>query len=144
MKVAEKVYVTKCFRFEASHHLINYKGKCSNLHGHSYKLEVTASGNILSFEDEPLFSPEKCVATDGMVLDFSKIKSLVNEVIIDRYDHSNLNNYFKNPTAEVMAVEIYSILNECFLSGYCGRGINLESVKLWETEDSYAEYKGGR
>lgn len=118
--------VTKIFEFEACHHLPHYDGACHNLHGHSYKLEVTVGGTPIKDENNP-----KC----GMILDFKDLKALVKKVAVDKYDHSNLNDYFPNPTAEIMvkqiAVDIMTGLPE---HAY------LVSCKLWETSTSYAEW----
>lgn len=118
--------VTKLFEFEACHHLPHYDGACHNIHGHSYKLEVTVGGQIVTDEKDP-----KC----GMILDFKDLKAIVKEVAVNKYDHSNLNNFFPNPTAEIMvkqiAVDIMSKLPS---------GVFLVSCKLWETSTSYAEW----
>ena len=120
------VTVTKKFEFEACHHLPFYKGACSRLHGHSYKLEVTGSGSVSKDETDP-----KC----GMIMDFKDLKALVKEEVIDKYDHKDLNEFFDNPTAEIMvkqmAVDIMSKLP---------KGVFLVSCKLWETSTSYAEW----
>lgn len=128
-----KVYVTKRMSFEACHHLENYDGKCSRNHGHSYKLEVTFVGGI----DTSVINCNT-QATDAMVLDFSEIKKLISEMVIDQYDHMDLNHYFYQPTAEVMAVSIFDTIQKAIgKSDY-----SVYSVKLWETADSYAEYRG--
>ena len=116
-----KISVTKCFGFEAAHHLPNYKGACSRLHGHSYKLQVTVSGSV----DE----------VTGMVIDFNILKSIVKERVVDKYDHQLLNDFFVNPTAENMVQRIFEDLNIAFTHF----GLTVESVKLWETESSFAE-----
>lgn len=121
--------VTKIFEFEACHRLPNYEGACHNLHGHSYKLEVTVGGNIIRDANNP-----KC----GMILDFKDLKKIVKEVAIDKYDHSNLNDFFPNPTAEIMVEQIANdILSRLgpILNCY------LVSCKLWETSTSYAEFR---
>ena len=118
--------VTKLFEFEACHHLPHYDGACHNLHGHSYKLEVTVSGQVSKNENDP-----KC----GMIIDFKDLKAIVKSVAVDKYDHSNLNEFFPNPTAEIMvkqiAVDIMSKLPQ---------EVYLMSCKLWETSTSYAEW----
>lgn len=119
-----KVSVTKCFGFEASHYLPNYDGACSRLHGHSYKLQVTVSGSV----DE----------ATGMILDFTVLKAIVKEYVVDKYDHRYLNDFFSNPTAENMVQHIFRELRVRFNT----MGLSLESVKLWETESSFAECKG--
>ena len=120
------IVVTKLFEFEACHHLPHYDGACHNLHGHSYKLEVTVSGQVSKNENDP-----KC----GMIIDFKDLKAIVKSVAVDKYDHSNLNEFFPNPTAEIMvkqiAVDIMSKLPQ---------GVYLMSCKLWETSTSYAEW----
>ena len=116
-----KVSVTKSFGFEASHFLPNYVGACNRLHGHSYKLQVTVSGSV----DE----------ATGMILDFNVLKSVVKKEVVDKYDHMHLNDFFTNPTAEFMVQHIFRELSIKF----CKMGLTLESVKLWETENSFAE-----
>ena len=121
------ITVTKVFMFEASHRLPYYEGACHNLHGHSYKLEVTIGGNVNSDPSNP-----KC----GMIMDFKDLKKIVDEVAVDRYDHSYLNDFFPNPTAEIMVNKIASDIQEKL-----PQGISLVSCKLWETSSSYAEYR---
>lgn len=131
-----KVRVTKRSTFEACHSLPRYDGKCSRLHGHSYKLEVTVSGVI---DYEHMRDCEKSDrSVEAMVLDFSYLKSVIDKYVIDKLDHSNLNDWFDYPTAEIMTVWIYKTLSPFF-----NRATTvIESVKLWETEDSYSEYRG--
>lgn len=124
-----KVYVTKEFEFEAAHHLINYDGPCANIHGHSYKLQVTVSGDINIFETK--------YATDCMVMDFKDLKNIVKTAIIDTHDHGDLNKIYSNPTAEIMVVGMFHNLKE-----WLPKDVHLESVKLWETSTSFAEYRG--
>ena len=124
-----KVYLTKEFEFEAAHHLINYDGPCANVHGHSYKLQVTVSGSTNVFETE--------YATDCMVLDFKDLKSIVKTVIIDTHDHADLNKLYSNPTAEIMVISMFDVIR-----AWLPKDVKLESVKLWETSTSFAEYRG--
>ena len=127
------ILVTKIFGFEACHHLPNYDGKCKNPHGHSYKLEVTVFGDI---------NKEKGHPKEGMLIDFSVLKSIVNEKVVNRYDHQDLNQFFEIPTAELMVEKIaYDLIPALPL------GVYLKSCKLWETSTSYAEWNcldGGR
>ena len=117
--------VTRYFSFEAAHFLPNYNGACSNLHGHSYKLHVTVSGCV----DE----------VTGMVLDFKILNNIVQHSVVGKYDHKLLNDFFRLPTAENMANKIFKDLEIEFSK----LGLVLDSVKLWETENSYAECKRG-
>ena len=120
-----RVSVTKRFTFEASHNLINYEGACSKLHGHSYKLYVTVSG-IVYTNSESSF--------DSMVMDFKELKSLIDKEIVGKLDHAYLNDFYTQPTAEIMAVDIFDRISKA-LPLDC----TLEKVRLYETEDSYAE-----
>ena len=128
-----KVYVTKRASFEAAHHLNNYDGKCSYTHGHSYKLEVTFVGGV-DLKDAESYK----YATEAMVCDFSFLKKLIKEEVLDKYDHHDLNMFFDQPTAEVMSIQIFEDLK----SRIGNSNFSVYSVKLWETEDSYAEYRG--
>ena len=126
-----RVKVTKKFSFEACHYLPNHKGLCHNLHGHSYEGEITLSGNICKDASSEEY---------GMITDFKKIKKLVDDLVISKLDHSYLNDTFKNPTAENMAIAIFRAVEEIVSEGkFFREGVTLESVKLWETRDSYAE-----
>ena len=102
-------------------------GKCNNAnyHGHNYDLEVRLSGEV-----DPV---------TGYLYDLSDLATLIKKEIEDRYDHKNLNldcPEFKdqNPTAELIAYEIWKILREHIDTKY-----DL-GVKLWETARNYVEY----
>jgi 6-pyruvoyltetrahydropterin/6-carboxytetrahydropterin synthase len=111
--------VTKKFTFDSAHKLINYKGKCKNLHGHTYSLYVTIEGEV----DKK----------SGMVIDFNLIKSTVNEKVIDILDHQMLNEIVKQPTAENLAIWIWSQIEG---------EVDIYEIKLWETPDSFVSFKG--
>lgn len=74
-----KIRITKEFHFEMSHCLNNYKGACKNIHGHSYKLFITLRG-------EQIQDPSS--SSYGMLMDFTDLKSIVKQNILDIYDHS--------------------------------------------------------
>jgi len=116
--------VTKVFTFDSAHNLINYNGKCENLHGHTYKLEITVEGK-----------PDK----DGIVIDFVKLKEIVDKLIIQKLDHQYLNDVLKfNTTSENIVVWIWNILeNPLHTESY-----QLSMIRLWETATSYVEYTG--
>ncbi len=133
------VYVTKREVFSASHRLYNESysdeenekvfGKCSNPngHGHNYVLEVVVAG-----EPDP---------KTGYVIDLKLLKKIVKENVIRKVDHKNLNldvDFMKGviPTAENIAVSIWGQLKDKIPSG------KLYSIKLYETENNYIEYKG--
>jgi len=111
-----KLSVTKIFHFEAAHHLPGYFGPCKNVHGHSYRLEVTATGTI-----DP---------TSGMLIDFTELGKLVKP-LLERYDHCDLNNFFPMPTAENMLLSFWETLHR--------REPRISSLRLYETASSFAE-----
>ncbi|HUP87039.1 MAG TPA: 6-carboxytetrahydropterin synthase QueD [Acidimicrobiales bacterium] len=108
--------VTRCFTFEAAHQLPWHAGKCRNLHGHSYRLEVTVAGPV---------------GDQGIVVDFAEIKRVVERDVIDVYDHRYLNDLVDNPTAEVLAAEIWKTVEAADLA--------VSRIRLWETPDSFVE-----
>lgn len=89
MSLHQTVRVTKSFTFEMAHALLGYDGECRNIHGHSYKLYVTLRGKPLHQEGHP---------NDGMVMDFSLLKKLVNAHVLDKYDHALVLNGYTAPT----------------------------------------------
>lgn len=126
--------VCKIFTFDAAHKLPNYDGMCAQLHGHTYKLEVIVDGDVS--------------VDTGMVIDFSKLSWIVKSRIIDRLDHTYLNDFIENPTAEKLAEKIHDILSDEFVDNKDINGnyvypliISL-SVRLWETPTSWVEYDG--
>lgn len=77
--IMTKVRLTKIFTFEMAHALLNYEGKCKNIHGHSYKLEVTVIGIPMNQSGH---------ASDGLLIDFGDLKKIVNKAVIDEFDHT--------------------------------------------------------
>ncbi|MGH9063517.1 MAG: 6-carboxytetrahydropterin synthase QueD [Acidimicrobiales bacterium] len=111
-----RVRVTKAFSFEAAHRLPWHPGKCRELHGHHYRFEVTVEGPV---------------GPDGVVVDFDELATRVGEHIVARYDHRFLNELLDNPTAELLAAEIWKSLE--------ADGLTLARLRLWETPDSSVE-----
>lgn len=112
--------ITKEFTFSAAHKLPKYNGNCKNLHGHTYKLQVTLEG-----------TPD---SESGMIIDFHDLSSTVKEKVMKQLDHSYLNDTIENPTAENIVIYIWKILKPEFN--------NLHELKLWETETSFVTYRG--
>lgn len=120
----KRVLVTKEFSFDAAHHLYAYNGKCVGLHGHTYRLLVTVSA----------------VPDDiGLAIDFSDLKRIVKQCVVDRLDHQYLNAVLPpmNTTAENMVVWIYEQIASALETE--GFQIRMERVLLWETPTSCAE-----
>ncbi len=103
------------FYFDAAHFIPHYKGKCEQLHGHTYRLEVVIEGGVKK---------------DGMVIDFAKLKEIVETQVLEKLDHRSLNELFENPTAENIlewiAQQLKSYLPLC-------------SLKLWEGQGKWVE-----
>jgi 6-pyruvoyltetrahydropterin/6-carboxytetrahydropterin synthase len=116
-----RTQVTRTFTFDAAHQLPWHTGKCRNLHGHTYRLEVTVEGPLNE---------------DGIVIDFSDLAKVVRSTITDRYDHRYLNDFFENPTAEMLALGFFKELE--------AEGLPLSQVTLWETPTSSATVEGER
>lgn len=149
-----KIRSTKTFTFAMAHLLSGHKGLCKNLHGHNYKMEVTAvaQGDNAVKESGP---------AEGMVVDFKDLKQFVNVVVVDPLDHATmiwqdsedpfehalLDLLFKHgkkvavvayrPTAENMAADFMSKLNSVLNDA--GAEYRIEKIKLWETDSSYSE-----
>ncbi len=141
------IRITKQFSFETGHALYGYDGKCKNVHGHSYKLSVTVIGNPIADNTNVKF---------GMVIDFSDLKKIVKEEIVDIFDHATvfnettphieLANELKQRGHHVILVD-YQPTSENMVSDFAGKikrrlpaGIKLHSLKLQETETSFAEW----
>ena len=97
-------------KISAAHYLPEYEGKCSQLHGHTWKIEVWLHGEIQS---------------NGMVVDFREVKD-----VIDALDHKCLNDILPNPTAENLAMYLLKRVPCC------------RKVRVWESDDAYAEVSG--
>lgn len=141
------IRITKQFSFETGHALYGYDGKCRNVHGHSYKLSVTVIGTPISDTEN---------VKHGMVIDFGDLKKIVKEEIVNVFDHATVFN--KNtphvelakelekrghnvllvdyqPTSEMMIIDFSEKIKKRL-----PRNIQLHSLKLRETESSYAEW----
>ena len=139
-----KVRITKEFKFEMAHALHGYDGLCANIHGHSYRLWVTVRGDV---KKEPTHTK------DGMVMDFTDIKSIIKPTIIKKYDHSlvlNANSPHANldlsafdkvyylpyqPTSENLVSDFANSITSLLPSN-----VELLKVVLSETSTSFAEW----
>jgi 6-pyruvoyltetrahydropterin/6-carboxytetrahydropterin synthase len=142
-----KIRITKQFTFETAHALYGYDGKCKNIHGHSYKLDVTVIG-------EPIadINNVKC----GMVIDFGDLKKIVKSEVVDTMDHAILLNKetpHLNLAKDLMAsghdvvLVDYQPTSENMVADFAQRiskrldpSLSLHSLKLRETETAFAEW----
>lgn len=115
--------LTKDFKFDAAHNLIHYHGKCEKLHGHTYKLRVVLEGQ-----------PD----SEGMIMDFVELSSIVKEKIISRLDHSYINEIISQPSAENIALWVWSELEKFLTRENC----KLYEIHIWETATSRVIYNG--
>lgn len=141
------IRITKQFNFETGHALYGYDGKCKNVHGHSYKLSVTVIGKPITDNSKVKY---------GMVIDFSDLKKIVKEEIVDVFDHATVFNQNTphielakelkqrdhhvilvdyQPTSEMMVIDFASKIKKRL-----PENIDLFSLRLQETETSFAEW----
>ncbi|TMM59114.1 6-carboxytetrahydropterin synthase [Maribacter algarum] len=141
------IRITKQFNFETGHALYGYDGKCRNVHGHSYKLSVTVIGTPITDTSHVKL---------GMVIDFSDLKKIVKEEIVDQFDHATVFN--KNTPHIELAKELTERGHNVILANYqptsenmvidfadkikarLPQNITLHSLKLQETDTSFAEW----
>jgi 6-pyruvoyltetrahydropterin/6-carboxytetrahydropterin synthase len=109
------ISVVRRYRFDAAHRLAWHPGKCRQLHGHSYVLEVELAGPL---DDR------------GIVMDFAEVDKVVDATVLrgpNGLDHADLNERLSNPTAELVAVLVGERLDAA--------GLPWTRLRLWETED---------
>ncbi|MBQ0033492.1 MAG: 6-carboxytetrahydropterin synthase QueD [bacterium] len=131
--------VTKTVRFDAAHILSDHAGLCKNLHGHTYRVDVSVAQD----------------ADADMVIDFKELKKIANEVICDRFDHAFIYNTASEGESEIAAVvekngmrtvaipfrSTSENLAKMFYNDLKVRIPGLSSVKVWETADNSAEFR---
>ena len=141
------VRITKEFKFEAGHALFGHDGLCKNVHGHSYKLSVTLIGQPIEDKSNVKF---------GMVMDFSDLKKIVNELVVKPFDHATILNINSphleladnmeqwghkivrvsyQPTSEKMVIDFAEKIGVALPSH-----LKLHHLILRETETCYAEW----
>lgn len=140
------IRITKIFHFEMAHALYGYDGPCKNIHGHSYQLSVTVVGKVEN---------DKKDSKQGMVVDFSVLKNIVDKLIVKELDHAlvlneysphkkmlNDNSMFEKivltkfqPTCENLLIDFAMIIKKNL-----PKNIKLHHLQLRETPSSYAEW----
>ena len=141
--------VTRRLEFDAGHRIPDHRSQCRHLHGHRYALEITLEGNVIEQSGDP---------ANGMVMDFSEIKSLAEQHLVDLWDHSFLVyagdtaivEFLKTipghktvildrvPTAENLARIAFERLDAVYRDTY-GNHLRLEQVRLYETPNCWAD-----
>tara|TARA_B100000768_G_scaffold44447_1_gene43216 strand:- start:1004 stop:2146 length:1143 start_codon:yes stop_codon:yes gene_type:complete len=119
-----KASITKKLVFDSAHYITDHEGKCKNLHGGRYDIEISIKDRI-----DPM---------TGFVIDYSLIKNITKNLVINKFDHKTLNltcpELSWRSSTEFLAIVIWEILIE-YLP-------NLKKIKIYETETSYCEFKG--
>ncbi|MDP1633470.1 MAG: 6-carboxytetrahydropterin synthase QueD [Gallionellaceae bacterium] len=141
--------ITRRLEFDAGHRIPNHSSQCKHLHGHRYAIEITLSGDIITTQG---------VSEEGMVMDFSDVKRIAKERVVDGWDHAFLVYRgdkavldFLNtlpdhktvvldaiPTAENLARIAFDLLHEAYRDTY-GNHLKLERVRLFETPNNWAD-----
>jgi 6-pyruvoyltetrahydropterin/6-carboxytetrahydropterin synthase len=141
--------ITRRLEFDAGHRIPNHNSQCRHLHGHRYALEITLSGDLIEMEG---------ASEQGMVMDFSEVKSIANEILVSKWDHAFLAYQGDRavvdflatlpehktvilkviPTAENLAAEAFRILDAAYLNTF-GNQLRLERVRIYETPNNWAD-----
>ncbi len=141
--------ITRKLEFDAGHRIPDHKSQCRNLHGHRYTLEITLTGDVIDLEGN---------SDNGMIMDFSDVKTLAKQHLVDVWDHAVL-VYEKDdrvreflaslpdhktvvidciPTVENLARVAFNILKTVF-TDRSGTGLRLHKLVLHETPNCWAE-----
>ena len=141
--------ITRRLEFDAGHRIPNHQGQCRHVHGHRYQLEVTLQGEINQNGGD---------SEEGMVMDFGLIKQIIQQIIIDPWDHSffvantdqalidflgSIPNHKTTilqgvPTAENLAKIAFELLAPVFQEKY-GKSLRLKQLRLYETPNCWAD-----
>lgn len=141
--------ITRRIEFDAGHRIPDHRSQCRHLHGHRYAIEITLSGAILEAAGEP---------ENGMVMDFSRVKQLAKEHVVDAWDHAFLAHRGDQaiveflaslpehktvlldavPTAENLARIAFATLDPVYHASY-GNQLRLERVRIYETPNCWAD-----
>ncbi|UXC34623.1 6-carboxytetrahydropterin synthase QueD [Cupriavidus gilardii] len=145
----KQVSITRRLEFDAGHRIPNHGGQCRNIHGHRYRLDLTLSGEVLHREG---------AADEGMIPDFSDIKALANQHLVDKWDHAFLIHRGDTalleflcgmeghktvvldaiPTVENLAQIAFDMLAPVFKDCF-GHHLQLTRLVLFETPNCWAE-----
>jgi len=141
--------ITRKLEFDAGHRIPDHKSQCRNLHGHRYTLEITLVGEVIQAEGN---------SDNGMIMDFSDIKALAKEYLVDVWDHAfivyekddKVREFLSSlpghktvvidriPTVENLAQVAFGILKAAYTDRF-GTGLHLHKLVLHETPNCWAE-----
>jgi 6-pyruvoyltetrahydropterin/6-carboxytetrahydropterin synthase len=141
--------ITRRLEFDAGHRIPNHNSQCRHLHGHRYAIEITLSGDIITQEG---------LSEQGMVMDFSDVKHIAKERVVDAWDHAFLVyrgdeqvlNFLNTmpghktiildvvPTAENLAQVAFKLLDHAYRDTY-NNNLTLQRVRLYETPNNWAD-----
>jgi 6-pyruvoyltetrahydropterin/6-carboxytetrahydropterin synthase len=141
--------ITRRLEFDAGHRIPDHLSQCRHLHGHRYAIEITLCGLVIDSQGTP---------ENGMVMDFSRVKKLARETVVDRWDHGFLVFEGDNeivsllaaipdhktvildavPTAENLARIAFRLLDTVYKDTY-GNQLELEQVRIYETPNCWAD-----
>lgn len=141
--------ITRRLEFDAGHRIPDHKSQCRHLHGHRYAIEITLSGDVIRQDGN---------AANGMVMDFSEVKALARQHVVDVWDHAFLVyagdamvlDFLRSipdhrtvvldcvPTAENLAAMAFRILDPVYRDTY-GNQLRLAQVRLYETPNCWAD-----
>ena len=141
--------ITRRLEFDAGHRIPDHQSHCRHLHGHRYVIEITLTGEVIQANGQPM---------NGMVMDFSEVKSLALASLVDSWDHAfivycgdtAIVEFLKTipdhktvvldvvPTAENLAAIAFAKLDAVYRDRY-GNHLQLERIRLYETPNCWAD-----
>ncbi|MEI7843635.1 MAG: 6-carboxytetrahydropterin synthase QueD [Gallionellaceae bacterium] len=142
--------ITRRLEFDAGHRIPNHNSQCKHLHGHRYAIEITLSGDIITTEG---------ASEQGMVMDFSDVKRIAKERVVDAWDHAFLVyrgdkmvlDFLTSipghktvildvvPTAENLAKVAFDLLDSAYHDSF-GNNLKLARIRLFETPNNWVDY----
>lgn len=143
------MYITRRLEFDAGHRIPDHASQCRHLHGHRYAIEITLAGEVIDKAGD---------AANGMVMDFSEVKTLAKQHVVDAWDHAFLVfsgdrpvvEFLQSvpghktvildriPTAENLARLAFQLLDTAYRDTY-GNQLRLHRVRLYETPNCWAD-----
>jgi 6-pyruvoyltetrahydropterin/6-carboxytetrahydropterin synthase len=141
--------ITRRLEFDAGHRIPNHKSQCKHLHGHRYAIEISLSGEVIDTEGQ---------SEQGMVMDFSDVKRIAQEKLVNLWDHAFLVYRHDTlvcdflatlpdhktvifdvvPTAENLAQAAFNILDPAYQNLY-GNNLILDRIRLFETPNNWVD-----